>query len=248
LAAIICPDCRKKVPTGATTCPHCGRPFSRRELSALARRGRARAAGCAALLLALVVAVGLRLSLGGPGRPAAVPSSPMPTVAPSPTRTPDTSAYSTVTREPLGLRLTPAEFAKAFNAAADRLGIRGARIEALRVEAGEVSDAFRHDFNESIGLVGSVSKSTGRIIDLAVIGTPRTDKESSQMVACCGIVIKVFSPSLTKKERGELLLSLMNGRDGELNRDKSRVVGDIRYHFSTSETVGIWFSVANRKD
>ncbi len=247
MAAIICPDCRKKVPTGATACPHCGRPFSRRELNALARGGRVRAVGCAVLLLALLVAAGLRLFLGGSGGPA-VSSAPAPTSAPTPTRTPDASAYSTVTREPLGLRLTPAEFVKAFNAAEGMLGIRGARIEGLRVETGEVSDTFRHSFDENVGLVGSVSKSTGRIIDLAVIGTPRTDKESSEMVACCGITIKVFSPSLTKKERGELLLSLMNGRDGELNRDKTRIVGDVRYHFSTSETVGIWFSVANRRD
>jgi hypothetical protein len=143
--------------------------------------------------------------------------------------------------------MTPAEFVRTFRTAADDLRIR-VPAGKLSIRDGEVSDTFRYDLSENIGITGSVSKETRRIIRLAVVGTPKTDKDSSGMVACFGITLRVFNPKMDKQKRGELLLSLMNAKDGELNRDKTRIVGNIKYQFSTSKTAGIRFSVAGRDD
>lgn len=239
MATFDCPDCKNKVSDKAASCPKCGRVFTPEEIKKISS-GQNTAAGCGCLLIILFAVAIWFFSSSGDNTETST--------APKPTE-----QATTAVKNYKGLGLTPTELCNGMNDFAKQVKVRGFQVympQKTESIAGAVNDVYRinHKGTENIITQVTTPKGSKNIIAVTMIAQPKTDNEAMGLIGYMGLLIKTVSPQLSGSERGKIIKKLMNNPAGGLNEEKSVLVEDVKYTFTSSEVVGIMFFAENKDD
>lgn len=134
-------------------------------------------------------------------------------------------------------------FVEDFNRAGVALKT-GLQSSPPKIQAGAEQDTFISTVGKYSAMTGTVDKEWGLLSSVTIIGAGDGTKESGAAILLgVGQFIAAADPELTAEERGQvmkdvgLLSGIKDGAKGEC------VKNGLRYSFSFSSTVGLWFTV-----
>ncbi|MCR4465859.1 hypothetical protein [Burkholderia sp. SCN-KJ] len=138
------------------------------------------------------------------------------------------------------LDMTPDQYAKNFNGIMANLK-EPFRIKP-RVEKGDAADTFKSALNDNLYVIGSVSKSTGKLISVVFMGAgDGTVKSGANIIIASTAALTAAVPNGTTKTVGPVVVSLMSDFDEKSGKSASKVFNDVKLWHTRSEQIGAWF-------
>lgn len=207
MALTPCKSCKHQVDRKAKTCPNCG-------VSEPGVTAGQKVIGI--LILVAIIFVAVKMCSSGSDKTSAV-DKPV--------------QVEEVVVKTIGI--TPKQYAERVNANLARLN-KPYRVDGAAVEPGEVNDILSANLGPYASLVATVSKRSGEIIDVTLIGAgdgkPLSGLEIMMMASAA---LAAAAPSADYKEVFKKLPSML---DGSLE-----VYGNVKLSVKKSEQVGTWF-------
>lgn len=188
------------------------------------------------VLVALCLEVGLIESAEKPKNQVAVEASPSPSI-PAPVEAgpeePPQPVADDVEQPAKTLGLQPEEYAARVNSALKELG-KSDRVDASAITRGEVNDVLNAKLGPHAALIAGISKDTGEVLDLTVIGagdgTPASGLEIMMMASAA---LSAAAPGSDFREVFKQLPSMMDGQP--------QTYGHVKISAKTMEQLGTWF-------
>ncbi|VWD07564.1 hypothetical protein BLA17378_05676 [Burkholderia aenigmatica] len=205
---------------------------------------------CAALF-ALILVVGIFGNSDQKGKASSSPDSAASAVTSQATVQKESSDVETKTEQKEGssveteaaeknLDMTPDQYAKNFNSIMAKLK-EPFRIKP-RVEKGEAADSFKSALNDNLYVIGSVSKTTGKLISVVFMGAGDGTVESgANIIVVSTTALTAAVPNGTMKTVGPVVVSLMRDFDEESGKSASKIFNDVKLWHLRSEKVGAMF-------
>ncbi|KWI64101.1 hypothetical protein WT75_29840 [Burkholderia stagnalis] len=138
------------------------------------------------------------------------------------------------------LDMTPDQYAKNFNAIMANLK-EPFRIKP-RVEKGESADTFKSALNDNLYVIGSISKTTGKLTSIVFMGAgDGTVKSGANIIIVSTAALTAAVPNGTTKTVGPVVVSLMSDFDEKSGKSASKVFNDVKLWHTRSEQMGAWF-------
>ncbi|MBY8609954.1 hypothetical protein K7N18_34605 [Burkholderia arboris] len=204
-----------------------------------------------AALFALVLAVGISGCSDQKGNKTPPPDSAASAVTPQAAVQKESSAVAAKTEQkedpPVeaeaaekNLDMTPDQYAKNFNAMMAKLK-EPFRIKP-RVEKGESADTFKSALNDNLYVVGSISKTTGKLSSIVFMGAGDGTVESgANIIIVATAALTAAVPNGTIKTVGPVVGSLMSDFDEKSGKSASKIFNDVKLWHTRSEQMGAWF-------
>lgn len=207
MALAPCKSCKHQIDTKAKTCPSCG-------VSEPGVTAGQKALG--AFILLVIIFVSVKMCSSGSNKTAAV-DKPV--------------QVEEVVVKTIGL--TPKQYAERVNANLASLN-KPYRVDGAAVETGEKMDVLTANLGPYASLVASVSKRSGEIIDVALIGAGDGKPVSGlEVMMMASATLAAAAPSADYKEVFKKLPSMLDG--------STEVYGNVKMSVSQSEQIGLWF-------
>ncbi|MBU9463609.1 hypothetical protein [Burkholderia multivorans] len=138
------------------------------------------------------------------------------------------------------LDITPDQYAKAFNAIMVNLK-EPFRIKP-RIEKGESVDTFKSALNENLYVIGSVSKTTGKLRSIVFMGAgDGTVTSGANIIIVSTAALTAAVPNGTTKTVGPIVVSLMSDFDEKSGKSASKILNNVKLWHTRSEQMGAWF-------
>ncbi|WP_334070399.1 hypothetical protein [Burkholderia cepacia] len=138
------------------------------------------------------------------------------------------------------LDMTPDQYAKNFNAIMAKMK-EPFRIKP-RVEKGESADTFKSALNDNLYVIGSISKTTGKLISIVFMGAGDGTVESgANIIIVATGALTAAVPNGTTKTVGPVVGSLMSDFDEKSGKSASKIFNDVKLWHTRSEQMGAWF-------
>lgn len=156
----------------------------------------------------------------------------------------DTSHTPPTQRKTLGI--TTAEFQSRFNAQAKDVN-SDLFISPITVKNGEMQDSFMHQFNDAVGVIGTVDKATHQITGVTFI-MGKSDNgavDAITMTTAAAIAAKALSPDKSTKQTGGVVLDMAGKVADEFKKKGSATLkqnnDNVKYFAMADENMGFWF-------
>lgn len=140
------------------------------------------------------------------------------------------------------------DFKDAFNKHSDANDL-GFTIDELKIKKGEVKNSFQCMFTDNLGLVGSMDKSSGRVIEVMMLGSSDgTAKSSADLLLCMGAIVATVDPGLEPAKRADVLrdLGLFDKNEDIMNLSKKTVKDGIEFYIESSKITGFIFGASKK--
>lgn len=140
------------------------------------------------------------------------------------------------------------DFKDAFNKHSEANDL-GFTIDELKMKKGEVKNSFQCMFTDNLGLVGSIDKSSGRVIEVMMLGSSDgTAKSSADLLLCMGAIVATVDPGLEPGKRADVLrdLGLFDKNEDITNLSKKTVKDGIEYYIESSKMTGFIFGATKK--
>lgn len=138
------------------------------------------------------------------------------------------------------LDMTADQYAKNFNAIMVKLK-EPFRIKP-RVEKGESADTFKSALNDNLYVIGSISKTTGKLISIVFMGAGDGTVESgANIIIVATAALTAAVPNGTTKTVGPVVGSLMSDFDEKSGKSASKIFNDVKLWHTRGEQMGAWF-------
>jgi hypothetical protein len=187
----------------------------------------------ALVLVALSLEVGLI-------QPAEKPTAQTSAEAPNPAvveAEPEDNVQPVALKEPAKtLGIQPADYAARVNAVLSTLG-KPDRVDASAITSGEVNDVLNAKLGPYAALIAGISKETGEVQDLTVIGAGDGSPASGlEIMMMASAALSAAAPGSDFKEVFKQLPAMMEG--------KSQTYGQVEVSAKTMDQLGTWFFAA----
>ncbi|MBN3506500.1 hypothetical protein [Burkholderia cenocepacia] len=204
-----------------------------------------------AALFALVLAVGISGCSDQKGNKSPTPDSAASAVTPRAVEQKESSAAEAKTEQnedsPVeaeaaekNLDMTAEQYAKNFNTIMAKLK-EPFRIKP-HVEKGESADTFKSALNDNLYVIGSISKTTGKLISIVFMGAGDGTVESgANIIIVATGALTAAVPNGTTKTVGPVVGSLMSDFDEKSGKSASKIFNDVKLWHTRSEQMGAWF-------
>ncbi len=207
MALAPCKSCKHQIDTKAKTCPSCG-------VSEPGVTAAQKALG--AFILLVIIFVGVKMCSGGSNKTAVVEKP---------------AQLEEIVVKTIGI--TPKQYAERVNANLASLN-KPYRVDGAAVETGEVNDILSANLGPYASLVATVSKRSGEVIDVTLIGAGDGKPLSGlDIMMMASATLAAAAPSADYKEVFKKLPSMLDGG--------SEVYGNVKLSVKKSEQVGTWF-------
>lgn len=175
-----------------------------------------------------------------PASKPAVVESPKPAAAPASTPAAASSAQLEDRDDEKDLGMTADEYAKRFNRIMVELD-EPFRINP-KIKPGSTMDTFKAQLNKRLYVIGSVSKSTGKLTGITLLsnGADTLAGAADVMMAAIGALTAAV-PNGTVKTVGPVVGKLMHDFDDTDSNSISDVVNDVKLWHNRSDQLGLWF-------
>lgn len=138
------------------------------------------------------------------------------------------------------LDMTPDQYAKNFNAIMAKLK-EPFRIKP-HVEKGESADTFKSALNDNLYVIGSISKTSGKLTSIVFMGAGDGTVESgANIIIVATGALTAAVPNGTTKTVGPVVGSLMSDFDQKSGKSASKIFNDVKLWHTRSEQMGAWF-------
>lgn len=141
--------------------------------------------------------------------------------------------------------LTPTQFQKKFNTASKKLDANLA-ISNIDVSSGEVNNSFSHMFNKNVGLVGTVDKSTGKIMSFMFLFSGSQDQqEILHAVSVPLFISQIVNPEQDKEKLSKIILNMISKSMDAIDSGESitHKIGNVEYSSSTTKYTGLMLAI-----
>lgn len=142
------------------------------------------------------------------------------------------------------LDITPEEFRKAFNDSVAKIDA-DYKLAEFDIEKGEVNDVFKRSIGKNMGLVGSINKQDGKLLELSILITGGGSNEEilRNMVVFLSAV-SALNPSA--ENNGEVVTKMVKQAMANIKTAEpiEREVGSLKYTAVASEIMGFMFVVS----
>jgi hypothetical protein len=104
-------------------------------------------------------------------------------------------------------------------------------------------------FTANLGLVGTMDKSSGRVIEVMMLGSSDgTAKSSADLLLCMGAIVATVDPGLEPGKRADVLrdLGLFNKDEDITNLSKKTVKNGIEYYLESNKVTGFIFGASKK--
>lgn len=215
MGLVACKSCKHQVDSSAKTCPQCG----------VADPGVSTLQKLAGLAVLAVIIVVLLVTCSSDDESPAVSA---PAAAPAEAIAPPAQDAGQAT---LGIK--PTAYADRLNTLLADLELKH-RVDATRITVGQVNDVLNAPIGKHAALVASISKTTGEVIDLTVIGsgdgTPASGLE----------IMMVAAAALTAATDGVEFSEVFEGLPAMI-KGQERRYGAIKLGAKNMDQMGTWF-------
>ncbi len=134
------------------------------------------------------------------------------------------------------LGLTVEQFTAAFNELAASRNRKELQITNLEFLKGDVKDAGKSQIKPNLHFLCSIDKSTGNLLEVALISEPKNLSESLSLIESYEIIIDILNPDLTPEQREFMLnkFEFVHGRikhleENLIGKPKMMIQGNVRY-------------------
>ncbi|MFL0361834.1 hypothetical protein ACH0BF_02295 [Pseudobacillus sp. 179-B 2D1 NHS] len=151
-----------------------------------------------------------------------------------------------VEEESYDIGMTVEEFTSAFNTVSSQEFPESNLGELnISIEDGGDYNILKHQFSDSLMLMGVVNKKTGLIKDVGIgIDGFNNDSDFLNHMIISGILVAVTNPDLSAEERGSILMNDLTAEEAVKSGGRiSKVVNNIQYNMVMSKESGLWFTL-----
>lgn len=245
---IPCPSCKKKISVEAQACPKCGQPITdearaagRKKMAEDKRNGRI---GCVVFLV-LAVALGSWLANGDKSEETkSAASSPPATTQDSPATpvAPPTQEQPSVAAKPQApeavFDLTPKQFVANYNNA-----LKGIDTKQRAKITKTSGDSVQLEMSKYCGALLSTAQG-GKISSVMFIGAGDGSALSgADIMLGIAFTIAGVRPEWPAARRGKIINRFM-GKNGEIPNQASTTMDGVKFDFSFTQGVGIFFTAS----
>ena len=134
------------------------------------------------------------------------------------------------------LHMSPSEYATRINAILKKYE-KPYRVDPADITIGEVQDVLRANLGPYTSLVAAVSKNSGEIVDVTLVGAGNgTPASGIEIMLIASAALAAAAPESDHREVFRKLSALMNG--------EKKTYGEVQLSVKSTETMGNWFMAA----
>jgi len=143
------------------------------------------------------------------------------------------------------LGLTHEQFRASLNQKLKSIKVSHLRpVAEFDLEKGEVNDTFNVMFTDAVGVVGTVSKSSDMVKEIALLFGGESDQDAADFLIVTGLIVQTLSPG--KDTAPKELVPLMEKAVENKNETQTKVIDGKTYTVIDSDVLGLNIVISSK--